>query len=62
MEITLVPNQSTYIPKQTIHRLENLGDEPLHMIEVQVGDYVGEDDIERLEDTYGRGVQDMPTK
>lgn len=53
-EFLVNENQSTYIPKQTIHRLENLGDEPLHLIEVQVGDYVGEDDIERLEDTYGR--------
>lgn len=47
-------NQSTYIPKGVVHRLENKGDAPLHLIEVQVGDYVGEDDIERLEDTYGR--------
>ncbi|NKB55952.1 MAG: mannose-1-phosphate guanylyltransferase/mannose-6-phosphate isomerase [Alphaproteobacteria bacterium] len=47
-------NQSTYIPKGVVHRLENKGDEPLHLIEVQVGDYVGEDDIVRLEDTYGR--------
>ena len=47
-------NQSTYIPKGVVHRLENKGEEPLHLIEVQVGDYVGEDDIERLEDTYGR--------
>lgn len=50
----LQENQSTYIPKGVVHRLENKGDEPLHLIEVQVGDYVGEDDIERLEDTYGR--------
>ena len=47
-------NQSTYIPKGVVHRLENKGAEPLHLIEVQVGDYVGEDDIVRLEDTYGR--------
>lgn len=47
-------NQSTYIPKGVVHRLENKGSEPLHLIEVQVGDYVGEDDIVRLEDTYGR--------
>jgi len=51
---TLRANQSTYIPKGVIHRLENTGADPLHLIEVQVGDYVGEDDIERLEDTYGR--------
>lgn len=53
-EFLVNENQSTYIPKQTIHRLENVGEDPLHLIEVQVGDYVGEDDIERLEDTYGR--------
>ncbi len=47
-------NQSTYIPKGVVHRLENKGEEPLHLIEVQVGDYVGEDDIVRLEDTYDR--------
>ncbi len=47
-------NQSTYIPKGVVHRLENKGSEPLHLIEVQVGDYLGEDDIVRLEDTYGR--------
>lgn len=47
-------NQSTYIPKGVAHRLENREAEPLHLIEVQVGDYVGEDDIIRLEDTYGR--------
>ncbi len=50
----LSENQSTYIPKGVVHRLENKGSEPLHLIEVQVGDYVGEDDIVRLEDTYGR--------
>ena len=54
-EVTeLQENQSTYIPKGVIHRLENKGDEPLHLIEVQVGDHVGEDDIERLEDIYER--------
>lgn len=47
-------NQSTYVPVGETHRLENRGEEPLHLIEVQVGDYVGEDDIERLEDVYGR--------
>ena len=51
---TLKANQSTYIPKGVIHRLENTSANPLHLIEVQVGDYVDEDDIERLEDTYGR--------
>jgi mannose-1-phosphate guanylyltransferase / mannose-6-phosphate isomerase len=47
-------NQSTYIPVGTVHRLENRGEEPLHLIEVQSGDYLGEDDIERLDDSYGR--------
>jgi len=52
--ITLTENQSTYIPKGTVHRLKNPGSEPLEIVEVQTGSYVGEDDIERLEDTYGR--------
>ena len=50
----LLPDQSTYIPLGEVHRLENPGDEPLHVVEVQTGDYVGEDDIERVEDIYGR--------
>lgn len=51
---TLSRNQSTYVPVGETHRLENRAESDLHMIEVQVGDYVGEDDIERLEDVYGR--------
>jgi mannose-1-phosphate guanylyltransferase/mannose-6-phosphate isomerase len=47
-------NQSTYIPMGVRHRLANAGREPLHLIEVQSGDYLGEDDIVRLEDHYGR--------
>ncbi len=47
-------NESTYIPINTAHRLENPENEPLQIIEVQNGDYLGEDDIERLEDDYGR--------
>lgn len=50
----LVANQSTYIPLGAAHRLENPGDEPLHLIEVQSGAYLGEDDIVRLDDIYGR--------
>ncbi len=50
----LVQNESTYIPLGTQHRLENPGPEPLDIIEVQSGDYLGEDDIIRLEDRYGR--------
>ena len=53
-EMVLRPNQSAYVPKGVIHRLANTTDEPLEIIEVQVGDYVGEDDIERFEDRYGR--------
>ena len=47
-------NQSTYIPLGAKHRLENPGDEVLELIEVQSGDYLGEDDIVRYEDVYGR--------
>jgi len=53
-ETTLQENQSTYIPRGVVHRLENASEQPLHIIEVQVGDYVGEDDIVRFEDAYGR--------
>ncbi|MCF6264040.1 MAG: mannose-1-phosphate guanylyltransferase/mannose-6-phosphate isomerase [Xanthomonadales bacterium] len=53
-EFSLKANQSTYIPVDTMHRLENAEDEDLHLIEVQTGDYFGEDDIERFEDVYGR--------
>jgi mannose-6-phosphate isomerase-like protein (cupin superfamily) len=42
------------IPAGSLHRLENPGREDVHMIEVQTGRYFGEDDIERLEDVYGR--------
>jgi len=48
------PNESTYIPVGEVHRLENKGKIDLVMIEVQVGEYTGEDDIVRLEDSYGR--------
>ena len=47
-------NESTYIPTNTRHRLENPGEQPLQIIEVQNGDYVEEDDIERFDDDYGR--------
>jgi mannose-1-phosphate guanylyltransferase/mannose-6-phosphate isomerase len=53
-EIILEENQSTYIPKGHKHRLANPESVPLQIIEVQCGDYVGEDDIVRFEDTYGR--------
>jgi mannose-1-phosphate guanylyltransferase len=50
----VLPNESTYIPVETRHRLENRGAEPLVIIEVQCGEYLGEDDIVRFEDKYGR--------
>ena len=52
--ILLTENQSTYIPLGTTHRLSNPGKLPLEIIEVQSGSYLGEDDIVRFEDTYGR--------
>ncbi|MEQ1668722.1 MAG: mannose-1-phosphate guanylyltransferase/mannose-6-phosphate isomerase [Sulfuriferula sp.] len=52
--ITVHKNQSTYIPIGAKHRLENRGSEPLHIVEIQVGAYLGEDDIQRYEDNYGR--------
>lgn len=50
----LAPDQSAYVPAGALHRLESLGPEELEVIEVQTGDYLGEDDIERFEDRYGR--------
>ena len=52
--LTLTENQSTYIPLGETHRLANLGNIPLEIIEIQSGDYLGEDDIVRFEDSYGR--------
>ncbi len=53
-EFLLAENQSTYIPIGAVHRLENPGKIPLELIEVQSGTYLGEDDIERFDDRYGR--------
>jgi mannose-1-phosphate guanylyltransferase / mannose-6-phosphate isomerase len=53
-KFNLTENQSTYIEKNQIHQIENLTDKNLEIIEVQSGNYLGEDDIERLEDKYGR--------
>jgi mannose-1-phosphate guanylyltransferase/mannose-6-phosphate isomerase len=50
----LAENESTYIPIGATHRIENPGKVPLHIIEVQSGSYLGEDDIVRFEDNYGR--------
>jgi mannose-1-phosphate guanylyltransferase/mannose-6-phosphate isomerase len=51
---TLKANQSTFIPLGAKHRLENFGTGPLKLIEVQCGSYLGEDDIVRFDDVYGR--------
>lgn len=53
-QITLGEDQSTYIPLGSFHRLENPGKIPLELIEVQTGSYLGEDDIVRVDDRYGR--------
>ena len=50
----LHPNQSAFVPQRSIHRLSNHGQEDLHIIEVQSGSYLSEDDIMRYEDIYGR--------
>lgn len=47
-------DESTYIPLGTLHRLENPGVIPLELIEIQIGSYLGEDDIVRFDDAYGR--------
>ena len=58
----LTENQSTYIPIGEMHRLHNPGKTHLEMIEVQSGCYLGEDDIVRFEDSYGRAVPIEKTK
>lgn len=52
--LILGPNQHIYIPKETLHRMENIGDELVEFVETQIGDYLGEDDIVRYEDDFGR--------
>ena len=49
-------NESTYIPAEAVHCLENPGDTLLEIIEVQIGSYLGEDDIVRISDIYGRDL------
>ena len=58
----LIANQSTYIPIGTIHRLRNVGDQPLEIIEIQTGAYLSEEDITRFDDDYGRNMEadDLP--
>ena len=55
-KLLLTENESTYIPLGAVYRLTNPGTTPLEIIEVQSGDYLGEDDIVRFEDTYGRTI------
>lgn len=57
-EVYIHENESAYVPKSTLHRLENPGKVPLEIIEVQNGEYVEEDDIERFDDRYGRATKD----
>jgi len=59
-DFTLRENESTYIAAGTVHRLANPGQVELHMIEVQSGEYVGEDDIVRIADDYGRSGAEKP--
>jgi mannose-1-phosphate guanylyltransferase/mannose-6-phosphate isomerase len=54
LECRLEVGQSAYVPQQTRHRLSNPGSEPLEIIEVQTGSYLGEDDIIRFDDLYYR--------
>lgn len=61
-EKLLTEDQSTYIPIGTLHRLENPGLIPLEIVEVQTGSYLGEDDIERFSDDYGRHVPTSDTE
>ena len=61
-QFLLQENESTFIPQGARHRLENPGKVPLHLIEVQSGAYLGEDDIVRFEDNYGRASQPNPSQ
>ena len=54
--VRLLPGESIDIPLGVLHRVESVGKENLVVIEVQMGEYVGEDDIERIEDDYGRAA------
>ena len=55
--LTLTEGESTYIPIGVMHSLENKSNDVLEVIEIQSGSYLGEDDIERFDDIYGRAVQ-----
>lgn len=53
-DLILHKNQNIYIPKETLHRIENIGEENLEFVETQIGSYLEEDDIVRYEDDFGR--------
>jgi mannose-1-phosphate guanylyltransferase/mannose-6-phosphate isomerase len=53
-DLLLHANQSVYIPKECLHRIENVGNENVEFVETQIGDYLEEDDIVRYEDDFGR--------
>ena len=48
------PNEHIFIPVKSLHRMENIGDEMVEFIETQIGSYLGEDDIIRYQDDFGR--------
>lgn len=56
-EQILTKNESAYVPRKMLHRIENEGFEESIVVETQVGDYLGEDDIVRYEDDYGRNKE-----
>ncbi|WP_282604570.1 mannose-1-phosphate guanylyltransferase/mannose-6-phosphate isomerase [Pelagibius sp. Alg239-R121] len=58
----LKPCEQVFIPQGAVHRLENVTNDPVEIIEVQYGNYLGEDDIVRLEDVYGRNADDKTEK
>ena len=60
--LVLTENESVYLPVGCVHWLENRGKIPLELIEVQTGSYLGEDDIVRFEDRYGRAETDEVPK
>lgn len=54
-DIEIMKGECVDIPKKSLHRIKNTAEETLIFIEIQIGDYLGEDDITRVEDDYGRG-------
>lgn len=58
-EHTLTSGQAINIPRNSVHRIANVGDVDVVFVEIQTGDYFGEDDIERLEDDYLRDINDI---